>query len=106
MVVADQLPTCSCGNDINYETKCRLFKMPKELNGPAKIPEIPVTRCEMKMNTENSKPFSFSPRRLSKSENDQLKKLLNACLEKGILRHSDAEHTSAILLKKKRNWRS
>lgn len=69
----------------------------EELYVRTKRPD-PFTRCEIKISLEKSKPFSCSPRRLSYSKKEQLQKLS----DEGIIRNSDSEYTSPIVLVKKK----
>lgn len=56
----------------------------------------------MKLILENSKPFNCPPRRLSYSEKQELQKILDDYLQKGIIRSSEPEYASPIVLVKKK----
>jgi hypothetical protein len=50
-----------------------------------------------------SKPFSYSSRRLSFSEKAEVKNILDELIAKGIIRESTSEYASPIVLVKKKN---
>lgn len=65
-------------------------------------PEIPKVRCEMKLTLDNPKPFNCPPRRLSYAEKQELQKILDEYIEKGVIRSSESEFASPIVLVRKK----
>lgn len=65
-------------------------------------PKAPTIDAELKLSLKDHQPFAVSPRRLSYVEKDILRKLLNQLLEKGIIKASESEYSSPIVLVKKK----
>jgi len=65
-------------------------------------PKEPEVRCEMNLRLEDSKPFSCSPRRLAYTEKEKLQVILDEYLSEGIIRPSESEYASPIVLVKKK----
>jgi hypothetical protein len=59
--------------------------------------------CQMVIQLKNDQPIYFRPRRLSLSEKETLRKILDGLLEKGIIRPSNSPYASKIVLVKKKN---
>lgn len=66
-------------------------------------PKVPAVDAELKLALKEHQPFSMVPRRLSCVERDILRKLLNDLLERGIIRASESEYSSPVVLVKKKN---
>jgi len=66
-------------------------------------PEIPVTKAEIKLVLNETKPFHFMPRRLSHVEKEKLREILEDLTERKIIRPSDSEYASPIVLVRKRD---
>ncbi|XP_036332219.1 obscurin [Rhagoletis pomonella] len=66
-----------------------------------RFPE-PKVKSQMKLTLNSVKPFSCPPRRLSYSEKSELQKLLDEYLEKNIIRPSESEFVSPIVLVRKK----
>lgn len=90
------------GAQCNPNLKERLINTFNKYYSKAKQPEIPIVKCEMKLNFDNVKPFHYPPRRLSYTEKAQVQELLDEYLEKGIIRESESEYASPIVLVKKK----
>ena len=58
---------------------------------------------KMKLILTSNTPFYFSPRRLSWSERDAVKKIVSNLMERGIIRPSNSEYASRIVLVNKKN---
>lgn len=62
-------------------------------------PKLPATQYEMSIQIKsNSSPFFFRPRRLSFYEKEEVQKITQDLLEKGIIRKSSSEFSSPIVL--------
>jgi len=85
-----------------YQIQCRFLKIIENSYVKATRPEKPMIRAEMKLCLDNAKPFSCSPRRLSHTEKDKLKKLLDEYLQSDIIRPSESEFASPTVLVKKK----
>lgn len=60
----------------------------------------PKVDMELKLSLTNEIPFHFNPRRVSVSEKEKLRKILNDLLERKIIQPSKSEYVSPILVKK------
>lgn len=58
---------------------------------------------ELKLSLTNETPFHFNPRRVSVSEKEKLRKILDDLLERKIIQPSKSEYVSPIILVKKKN---
>lgn len=67
-----------------------------------KRPSEPKVKAEMKLKLRTHQPFHFTPRRLSYTEKNELRKILER-LQKGVIRLSNFEYASPIVLVKKKN---
>jgi len=65
-------------------------------------PERPQTDTEIKLKLKDDKPFHFSFNRPSYAEKNTLRVLLDSLLEKGIIRPSESEYASPIVLVRKK----
>lgn len=65
-------------------------------------PDIPITDAELKLRLKEEKPFHFNLRRLSQTEKNALRMLLDSLLEKKVIRSSESEYTSPIVLVRKK----
>jgi len=65
-------------------------------------PENAETKCEMKLVLNNEKPFNCPPRRLSYREKEIVQKILDEQLEKKIIRPSNSQYVSPIVLVEKK----
>lgn len=66
-------------------------------------PEVSEVKVELKLILSSSKTFHFGPRRLALKEAEDLRVLLDQLIEKGIIRVSDSEYASPIVLVRKKN---
>ena len=93
--------------DINAEIpdsgKDRLKEIFLENYVKPERPEIPETKAELKLTLNNTQPFYFQPRRLSHSEKGKLRVILDTLIAKKIIRPSDSEYASRIVLVDKKN---
>lgn len=74
----------------------------KEYVLPERSPE-PKVNAELTLKFNNIQNFYFSPRRLSYSEKEQLRKILDDWLAKGVIRNSTSEYASPVVLVRKKN---
>lgn len=65
-------------------------------------PDEPEVKAELKLTLKEQKTFHFSPRRLSHSEKSNLRILLDTLLDKEIIRVSESEYASPIILIRKK----
>ncbi|XP_025265055.1 uncharacterized protein LOC112638147 [Camponotus floridanus] len=63
----------------------------------------PKVDMELKLSLTNETPFHFNPRRVSVSEKEKLRKILDDLLERKIIQPSKSEYVSPIILVKKKN---
>jgi len=57
----------------------------------------------MNLSFDNTKPFNYPPRRLSYAEKSQVQGLLDDYIKNGIIRVSESEYASPIVLVKKKS---
>lgn len=57
----------------------------------------------MKIHLHEDKPFCYRPYRMSKTEQDTVKEIVDELLEKDIVRESESEYSSPVLLVRKKN---
>jgi len=67
-----------------------------------KRPDQSAIDAEVKLMLKDFKPFHFSPRRLSYAEKNALRELLNSLLKRNIIRPSESEYASPIVLVQKK----
>jgi len=96
-------------NLLNISDKCA-FTLRKKLIDifdrfytKPKRPEIPLVKWETKLNFYTTKPFNYPPRRLSYAEKSQVQNLLYGYIKNGIIRVSESEYASPIVLVKKKS---
>lgn len=97
-------------NDINlnvqenvpHEVKSTLEKIFRNTYVNLERPEEPEIKFEMKINLDNLKPFNCPPRRLAYAEKQALQKIIDELLENKIIRVSESEYTSPIVLVRKK----
>jgi len=66
-------------------------------------PKEPKVDAELLLQVKDIQPFYFSPRRLSYMEKEQVRKLLDELLAKEVIRHSNSEYASPIVIVSKKN---
>ncbi|XP_071652503.1 uncharacterized protein [Temnothorax longispinosus] len=66
-------------------------------------PETTETKSELKLNLNNPQPFHFQPRRMSYAEKEQLRVMLDDLRAKNVIRPSESEYASGIIMVKKKN---
>lgn len=62
-----------------------------------------MVKSELKLIVNNPLSFHFQPRRLSYSEKDQLRIMIDDLMDKKIIEPSNSEYASSIVLVKKKN---
>jgi len=98
-------------NLLNISDKCEFTLRTKMIDifdkfyTKPKRPEIPLGKWEMKLNFDKTKPFNYAPRRLSYTEKSQVQNLLDDYIKNGIIRVSESEYTSPIVLVRKKGCR-
>lgn len=65
-------------------------------------PTVPNTSYLMKLNLMDHKPFNCPPRRISYAEKQELQKVIDDYKAKGIIRSSESEYASPIVLVRKK----
>jgi len=94
---------------LNISDKCEFTLRKKQIDifdkfyTKPKRPEIPLVKWEMKLNFDKTKPFIYPPRRLSYAEKGQVQNLLDDYIKNGIIRVSESEYASPIVLLKKKS---
>lgn len=66
-------------------------------------PEQPLINSEIKLCLKEEKPFQFSCHRPSYVERKELRKILDSLLDKGIIKPSESEYASPIVLVRKKS---
>lgn len=66
-------------------------------------PQEPVVKMKLTLNLREHTPFHFGPRRLSFSEKKQLQEIIDKLLAKGIIRASESEYASPVVMVRKKN---
>lgn len=90
-------------DDITNEVKFQMRKLFDECYVRPPRPDEPKHENVMTLALTDSKPFHSNPRRLSYNEKSKLKIILDKWLKDGIIRPSESEYASPIVLTKKRN---
>ena len=107
LIMSIDIPTneieLKINENIDFHIKEKLYTMFLNCYEKMKRPIEPRTKSEIEIITENLKPFSFTPRRLSYDEKDRLQLILDDYIEKGYIRPSESEFVSPIVLVKKKN---
>lgn len=88
--------------ELTLEAKAKLKKLYVDNYVNQVRPNIPVTDAELKLTLKEEKPFHFNPKRLSHTEKNALRILLDSLLEKKIIRPSESEYASPIVLVRKK----
>lgn len=65
-------------------------------------PNAPRTKADAHIILKSTQPVQYGPRRLSFVEKENLRKILDGLLERGIIRSSNSEYASPIVLVKKK----
>lgn len=68
----------------------------------AERPTEPRVNAELELRLNNVQAFHCTPRRLSYVQKDQLRKILDDLLEKEIIRVSNSEYTSPVVMVQKK----
>lgn len=66
-------------------------------------PNVPEVKAELKLIIKDTKLIYYQPRQLSFTEKDKLQVILKDWELKGIIRRSDSEYASPMVLVKKKN---
>lgn len=99
-IISDSL---EISNDAAWADKIRLRELFTKDYVEVTRPEKPSVKAELKLQIENTQPFYYQPRRLSYAEKDQLRKIINDLVDKKIIRASESEYASPIVMVKKKN---
>lgn len=65
-------------------------------------PSVPKVQTALTLTLKDSSPFHYTPRRLSFTEKEKLRDILDNLLQKGIIRPSSSDYASPIVLVKKK----
>lgn len=90
-------------SEIERRDRERLITLFSEGYIEPKRPKVPKVEAELKITLKGEQPFHFSPRRLSYAEREELRKMLDDLLVREIIRPSESEYASPIVLVKKKN---
>lgn len=90
------------GDQIDHNVRCQFTELVENFYVNKVRPKEPEIRCEIQLRLEDSKPFSCSPRRLAYTEKEKLQIILDEYLENGIIKPSESECASPIVLVKKK----
>ncbi|XP_011883821.1 PREDICTED: uncharacterized protein K02A2.6-like [Vollenhovia emeryi] len=89
--------------DVPFETQERVREMFCKEYLESECPIEPREKGEIKLTLTSNQPFHFRPRRLSYAEKDKVREIINRLLEKGIIKSSQSEYASPIVLVNKKN---
>lgn len=93
---------CRINEQLSVWAKTELSQLFNDYYVSPNRPDAPNVKAELKLMFNNLQPFHFLPRRISYAERDQLKCLLNELLNQNIIRPSESEYASPIVLIKKK----
>ncbi|XP_043258037.1 uncharacterized protein LOC122400580 [Colletes gigas] len=99
----DLTESLSVNSEITNADRFKLEKLFETEYVFARRPEEPQCKAELKLQVKDVQPFTFSPRRLSFSEKGQLRKILDNLIEKKVIRSSESEFASPIVMVRKKN---
>lgn len=92
---------------INSEIPCKIQDKLRDIFRKEYVlperPESPEVEAEIKFVVKENQPFHFLPRRLAFAEKNEVRKKLDELLEKNVIRPSESEYASPIVLTKKKN---
>lgn len=92
-----------CINEnLSFEIRQRAYNLFEKYYVQVVRPTDPKVENIMKLTLTDNKPFSSTPRRLAFVEKNKLREILDL-ISKGIIRESDSEYASPIVLTKKKN---
>lgn len=89
--------------NISTEIKDQLIKIFEITYVQPEKPLEPKVKSELILRLKNDQPFYFKPRRLSFSEKEDVKILVDDLLSRGVIKQSSSEYCSPIVLVKKKN---
>jgi len=69
----------------------------------AEKPEFPKVKAELELDIKNHQPFHFTPTRLSHEEKNKLRSIIEDLQERKVIRPSNSEYASRVVLIRKRN---
>ena len=98
----DSCEALNINQDVSIEAQKAIKKLFIEEYVKPKRPEQPVVDAEIKLRLKDDKPFHFSLNRPSYAERKELRVLLDSLLAKGIIRPSESEYASPIVLVRKK----
>lgn len=90
-------------NDLPHEIKAKVLDMFQNKYITPERPAEPKTVGCLELTLTNKNPFYSRPRRLSFDEKKKLKDILDDWLHRGIIRESESEYASPIVLVKKKD---
>ena len=93
----------SIGSDVDFGVKEALKSDFEKFYLKPERPEKPRTAIDLNLKLKKHEPFNFSPRRLAFSEKIELRKITDDLLERKIIRESDSDYSSRVVLVKKKN---
>ncbi|KAI4473033.1 hypothetical protein M0804_015511 [Polistes exclamans] len=102
----DQTTELDINPEIAVEKQNELKEILKVNYLSAPRPEKPKISMELKLTLQEHQPFHFSPRRLSFVEKNQVREIIGDLLERGIIRPSESDYASPIVLVKKKNGKN
>lgn len=105
--IADEKEERSSTLDINTELpttkQSEVRKIFEEDYLKPERPEIPAIDAEVKLILKEHQPFAVVPRRLSYTEKNVVRDIINELLEKKVIKPSESEYSSPIVLVRKKN---
>lgn len=99
----DSVNDLNINPEIPFEYREQLKEEFRHKYVEAEKPVEPKVKTELKLVLTDTKPFHYNPRRLSQYEKKELRKILDNLLQKGVIRESESEYASPIVLVKKKN---
>lgn len=101
----DPEPNLNISDDIDLSLQAQLRQDFQRNYVEPPRPDEPEVKYEMRIHltSDTKKPFHFSPRRLSYFEKQEVDRITDDLLSKGIITHSDSEYSSPIVMVTKKN---
>jgi len=101
-VMDEMMDSLNIGSQITEHDKVAFKNIIKEKYVLPERPQEPMIKMKLKLKLREHTPFHFSPRRLSFSEKTRLQEIIDRLLSKGVIRASESEYASPIVIVRKK----
>lgn len=102
-IIDEIMDSLDIGSEITEHNKVVFRNIIKEKYVLPERPQEPMIKMKLKLKLCEHTPFHFSPRRLSFNEKTQLQEIIDRLLSKGVIRASESEYASPIVIVRKKN---